>query len=131
MAEVGQALFALLTTDPATSALIGNRVMPLRLMDTQTIPAITYQQIAGPRVTTHDEPNNSLAQTSYQLDIWAEDYDTMRAIAAAARVLLNGYKGTAGGLTLQAVLITDEREDSDGETRLYRIIQTYAIWHEG
>lgn len=132
--DAGAALYAKLAATAGVSALVGTRITPLRLMDATDLPAIAYTQISGPRILTHDEAaGSSLAQKRYQLDAWAETYAEAHAIALQVRTALDGYRGTvtsgADSLTLQGVLIEGERDDYDPETRIYRVIQEYTVWH--
>ena len=134
--DSSQALYTLLATNAGVSAIVGARVTPMRLMDVTDLPALSYTQVSGPRITTHDESAaNSLAQKRYQIDCWANSYAVARQLADAVRTIADGYKGTvtqgADSLTIQGILIAGERDDYDAETRIYRIIQEYDYWHGG
>lgn len=131
--DCGEALYTKLTGTAAIAALVVARVYPLMLPPTVTLPAISYTEVSGPRVTTHDEASGGLAHKRYQVDSWATTYSGAKALSKQVRVALNGFSGAvshgADSLTLQASLIAEERDDYDAETGIYRVIQDYIIWH--
>jgi hypothetical protein len=84
MIETG--LYALLSTEPSITALVGTRVYPLILPTDGTFPAITYQIVGGqsfPTLTT-----TGLQKIRLQVDCWATDaYLT----AASVRVVVTKF----------------------------------------
>lgn len=79
-------------------ALVGDRVHPLRLPQTPTLPAIVYTVIDDPDRWGH----HGFARV--QVTAWAATYATAKAVITAARAQLRGYAGAT---------VTDRIEDID------------------
>jgi hypothetical protein len=132
--DVEQALVSKLVNTVAVSNLVSTRVHPLRLPDTATLPAITYQQVSAPVIATHDESAaTALTHARYQLDAWAASYAGSVALGKAIFDALHGYKGTitigADSFIIQGCLRTDKRTNNDAETALYWLSQDFVIWY--
>ncbi|MFO8014744.1 MAG: DUF3168 domain-containing protein, partial [Phycisphaerae bacterium] len=74
-----------------------------------------------------------LASARVQVDCWAGEYDEAKALAEAVRAALNGYQGTAGGVTVQWIGLEgegDEAETEKGATDLtvYRVRMDFEVW---
>lgn len=75
---------------PAVSALIGSRLYPNIIPQGAPNPAMTYQQISGPR--QHDMQGAvGFAKARYQINCWAETYAKAKELAEVVRQVLDGY----------------------------------------
>jgi len=133
--DVEQALVYKLVNTTAVSNLVGTRVHALRLPDTATLPAVTYQEISAPIEATHDEATtNALTHSRHQFSAWATSYSACVALAKAIFDTLHGFSGVvtsgADSFTIQACLRAARRKDFDPETGLYWISQDFITWYE-
>lgn len=127
--EPGNALFAILTADTAVAALVVARIYPVTAPQNVTKPYAVYQRIGGIRNRSLDGPDG-LARPRYQIDAWSLDIDEARAIAAAIRRAIDGFRGQSAGLTIGEILMDDEPfEDFEPDTLLYRVSADYIVWH--
>jgi hypothetical protein len=80
----------ILAVAPVVSNLIGSRIYPNIVPQKAPMPAITYQQISGPRL--HDMQGAvGLAKARYQINCWAVSYAGAKELAEAVRLTLDGY----------------------------------------
>jgi hypothetical protein len=80
----------ILAAAPVVSNLIGSRIYPNIVPQKAPMPAITYQQISGPRL--HDMQGAvGLAKARYQINCWAVSYAGAKELAEAVRLVLDGY----------------------------------------
>lgn len=117
MTNAGPLLVAELTTDPRTSALVGDRVVPKRMEEQGEFPQIVYHRISGPHQYSQDG-DTGLQSPRYQLDIWARDPDSADAVAEAVIDVLSGR--SFGGVTF--TIIVGDRDDYEPPTGFYRRI---------
>lgn len=126
---IEQGLITFLLEDPVLNALIGNRLHPLTLPQTPTLPAIVWQRISGPREHSHSGPSQ-LAHPRFQFACWSKNLLEAIQVAEALRIRLDGYSGAMGNETAYAVFILDDHDMYDPETGLPRRIVDYRIWHK-
>lgn len=82
-----EAIVAWLTDDNAFFALVGDRVYPIKLPATPTLPAVTYQLVSETYDAIQDGPG--LAQPRYRFNVWADHFRELDAIVKAIRRLFN------------------------------------------
>lgn len=113
----GHAFYAELTTDPRTTGLIGDRVLPKKLDEDGEFPQVVYHRISAPRQYSQ-AGDTGLVTARYQFDVWARDPDAADAAADALIDVLSGR--SFGGITF--TFIVNDRDDYEPETGLYRRI---------
>ncbi len=113
-------LVTTLTGNGAVSALVAARVYPLRLPETRTLPAITYQFVTGGQVVS-SQGNNPTGNYHVQLDCWAAGYlvadDLARKVIAAL-----------DAATLFKAVHRDRRDDLDTVTEMPRVMLEFSLW---
>lgn len=117
-----------LTAHAGLSALIGDRLYPMRLPEGVTFPAMTYQRISTPRMRSHSGPSG-LASPRFQYDCWDVTYAGAGAVARELRLALDGYRGGMGQIETFANFLEDERDDFDPATDQFRVIVDAIVWH--
>lgn len=89
-------LTAYIATQTTVTALIGTRFEPVLNVQSQTLPAVSYQVISGPADYTHD----GLGLTFWRVQLCVTDltYAGVVAVADALRTVLAGkrWTGVAG-----------------------------------
>lgn len=108
-ATIEEAVVARLLAVSGVTDLASSRIGPPPLDQDATLPAIVYQRISSNRTLALDGPTGK-GEARIQLTCWAETYPAAVALGNAARIALNGYRGTvtvAGGETLavQGILV--------------------------
>ena len=128
------ALVAELTkTGTTLYGLVGSRIYPLRLPQGATLPAIRYQRISTPRYHAMGGDSN-LSSPRMQLDIFAETYGSAKAVSEALRKKLQNFSGTMGTTSVNvsnvAVLLLDQSENTEEDTKHTRIRMDFSIYHD-
>lgn len=135
---IQQALFAHLSTDPAVAPLVagaGGRVrifplvIPQRQFDEQQLDCMVYSVSDTQRDVSYCGTQR-LVRSVIDIDCYSQAYDTARALAAAVRGALADYSGLMGGVAdVRTANITSEADLLDIEPGIYRVAQTWSIWH--
>jgi hypothetical protein len=132
MADVEEAVYAILKAASGVTTLVGGssspRIYPNVVPQDAALPAMAYQRISSYRRATHGSPA-SLARPRIQITMMAESYSQVKGVAAAVREALDGYVGTPGGVTVQAVLSEDETDEFGSSNNLHVVRQDWMIWH--
>ena len=128
--QVEQALRSLII------GLAGGAVFGGIAPETQRAPFITFQRVSGSKVRDINGPSG-LAQTTFQIDAYDDDYVGNKTLADDIRKILDGFRGTVtigpdsidvGGVSMQG-----ERDFVESETdpKLYRASVDYLFtYHE-
>ena len=108
------ALVLLLLANSGVTSICAQRIHAIT--DPQNIarPKLTYQRLRTDRSTetggfTNGGPTGH-AVAVIQIDAWADELLTAKQLATAARKALNGFTGTQGGIWIDSMQVTDERE---------------------
>lgn len=117
------ALVAHLKADSAITAICADRITPLVRDRDGTLPAATYQRLAGIPATDLDGLDGNLIEARMQIDCWARGYDEVRALAEAIRTRLQ----TAAS-TFHAVTHFDQDFYED-DTRIFQVSLDITIWY--
>jgi hypothetical protein len=99
-----------LLADAGFAAVCGDRLYPVTIPQTASLPAVSYQSVGGPSgERNHDGPG--IRQARLQYTCTADDYADAKAAAAAIRTALWGYTGAMGAITIEDCEVT---ADIDG-----------------
>lgn len=101
------ALYDILVNYPAVNMLVDTGIYPNIVPQDASMPAITYQQISGPR---HHDLNNTIGMVNarYQFTCWAETYAEAKEVAAAVRLALDNYSGTSLETVIDIIHLDNE-----------------------
>jgi hypothetical protein len=140
--DFGTFLVSWVATRPDLSALVSSRVGPWQSGQSDTsAERITYQKVSGGNWKSLRGPSG-VARERYQLNCLAP---TQQRAARLAQLVkghkndrrLDGYSGTVGGVTVQACLLDDEREEPNAPAfgqqtpNQYAVQQDYQVaWEE-
>lgn len=93
-----------LVNDVFLNMLIGTSIYPNIVPQGADIPAITYQQISGPRL--HDMQGAvGMCKARYQINCWAASYAAAKELAEAVRLTLDGYSSEG---TIKVIHLANE-----------------------
>jgi hypothetical protein len=125
MFEAG--LVSLLNATAGLTAIVGNRIYPVKLPDeTESFPALTYQVVSA-------SPEWALDRTKYeekrvQFDAWANLYGDCKAVAKQLEYALDGFDGTLPDGTRVISTIGDVQIDEwQSDARVHRLIAEYIF----
>lgn len=122
---VEAALRAYLVGNSGVHALVGERVYTQTMPQDGQLPAITFQRVST--VAVNSRADNSFGQVRVQIDGWADsDWET-KALRAAIRSAMKGFK-MASGPRVSGARLRDSRDLHDQETRRWRVLMDYMIW---
>ena len=94
------------------------------------MPAVCYTTIAAVRIAALTQ-DTDLVETLVQIDCYAETYPEVRDVHQAVRSAMQRYEGTNAGVVIDDVVLEDERDIREEETKLFRTSVDYLItWRE-
>ena len=120
------ALFTILST-AATNA--GSRVYPQRNEQQPVVsPYIVYSLVSRVPTYTRDGDDSQNAD-DYQLDLCGATPEAVRLLETQVKSAMSFYSGTADGASIGRIMITNEQDDFETGTDLYRKIVDVRVWH--
>lgn len=126
-AELEKGLYSKLTGN-SPQTLAASRVYPI-LPQAVTFPAIRYQRINT--VRSHAlNATVGVTEATIQLDCMAESYSEAKTLADSVRVILHGFRGAMGTLTVRLASLDTENDfyEQDGDRVTHWVTQRYRIW---
>lgn len=107
---IDEGLVAYLLQSAGVTDLIGTRLRPGRLKQSDTLPAVTYTVLS--ELTDYGlSASSGLPVRRLQLDVWGQTYTSAQTVALKFRDLLNGYRGLMGDVYVQCSRVEDTRSD--------------------
>ena len=132
-ANIWKALPHFLESNGGLSALVSTRIYPMRLPQTATLPAITYQDVSLAVTQAHKE-KSSLPRPRFQFTISGGTVESVDNVGTALKNAIDGYQGNMGTgsyiTEVEACLLKNEFSNDDPETRLYLRYQDYVIQYK-
>lgn len=122
-------------TTPDLARLVGLRVYPVLAPASAALPFVIYQRSQIERSQTLSRPMG-VPRVSVQLDVYAATYEQAREIADALRANLDGWAGSAYGVSVKHVALESERDgfvqlDGSELPPVYQVTQTFDVsWQE-
>lgn len=126
--SVSTAVVAALMGDTPYTDLVSTRLYPSVLPPKVTLPAATYNKVAGTGGTT---TGPDLVMTRFQFDSFADTYLEAEDIGVKAYEALRRYSGTSDGLVIADVQMDYNQTVYDDVANLYRDIMDFKIWTNG
>ena len=105
-------LFQRLTSQTAVSSLIGARVYPLIAPQGTPLPLVVYQRTGVQRPQSL-AGNVGNPVVTLQLTSYDTSYTSVKAIARAVRLAVDGWTGTTAGVTIQRTTLVTEADNVD------------------
>ena len=105
-------LFQRLTSQTAVSSLISSRVYPLIAPQGTPLPLVVYQRTAVERPQSLSG-NVGNPVVTLQLTTYGTSYTSVKSIARAVRIAIDGWTGTTAGVTIQRSTLRTEADGVD------------------
>lgn len=128
MADLETVLQTRLTGYAGLAALVGTRVYPIKLPQTPTMPAVSYQRIDGPR-ESGIASEHGMAHPRIQVDSWASTYGGAKAVAEQVRTALERWSDATTTPVVLDSFIEGDTDLYESEVELYRVSMDFVIWH--
>lgn len=124
-----------LLDDSGIAAVVSDRVFPIILKQGEKRASIVYQRISGLGDHNMQQPTG-LNRPRYQIDCWSLTTAEANSLANLVKERIDGFRGEMpygtnspqSFVTVLGVFFTDEREDYDAASMLYRVSRDYLIW---
>lgn len=135
--SIGDDLLTYLKTQSTITDIVGSgsaaRIRPLRLMQSDSLPAIRYVFPFGDSVE-HLGGGSGLGKPHLQVDCYAASYGAANALAEAVRLVLQAFRGTMGSTFVNGVSLVNRLEQYEdavdaSDTGKHRVILEFEITH--
>lgn len=125
-----EALVARLLAAVAISEIVATRVNWGFRVQAEALPAITLFNVSPGRTYTFKGPS-ALSGPRVQVDCWASDFATAKALTRAVIVTLEP-PATVAGINFQGAFLANERgpstEDLGGGRVVHRVSLDFFVW---
>ena len=132
MATIEGSFYTKLAADDTVGGYVGTRIYQGQAPQNPTMPYIVYNRASGIPLFSSTQPLPTF-HTIWQVDNIAGAINTVRALADGTREEMNGWTNESSPEVGRCFLtneINDFDSPADGsEIGIFRIIQTYSIWH--
>ena len=130
MADVEDALVALLNADGTVSGLISDRLYPFVAPSGAALPYGVYRMDGAPRERVFGTTPPGTVHARFEFEWVASTPIKARALAKAAAAVLNQHQAAAGTPIIDGVFLTNEW-DEPGDVKDHRFIrvQEYTVHH--
>lgn len=105
-------LYQRLASQTAVSSLIGTRVYPLLAPQGTPMPLVVYQRTGVDRPQSLSG-NVGNPVVTLQLTTYGTSYTSVKSIARAVRLAVDGWTGTTAGVTIQRSTLVTEADGVD------------------
>lgn len=108
----------------------GSRISPIKRAHGEALPALVYQQIAGPRVRSHSG-DSGLVHPTIQFTAWGKTYAQAKTLAKQLIAALESYHGTTGSTIFEASFVELEQDGVAPDANDFFVTVDVIIWHGG
>jgi hypothetical protein len=119
MTTLEEGIYAHLTGQAAFSELAGDRLYPQTLPQNPTYPAVRYLVASARLPMAHDGPGD-LKSDRIQFDCYGASKQQVKQLVNAVRRILNGFRGTMGGVAVHGVFFLNEVDLYGDQSEVYR-----------
>lgn len=130
MEETPNVVRYLLLQSANVTALVGQRVSANKADQAATFPFIIYRRTNADFANSKDG-NSGLARVIVEVEVYASNYDTLVATAAAARRAIDNQKGTIDGHDIKLIqyeATRDQYQDAAEYDGIHMLQQDYLIY---
>jgi len=128
MAQLEPAIVEHLLDDSNVTALIGDRLYPVRITQNVQPPCVAYRKIDV--LTDHAyRTANGLSGTRIRFDCFAKSVKESKTIAEKLVTSLDGLIDTILGVAIHGTLYLDEFDGYNDEAKLFVVSVDFRFWH--
>lgn len=128
MAELEAAIYTRLAAYGNLTALTSTRFYPVIVPQNPTYPLVTYQRTDGPREHCISEDSNAVCPT-LQIDSWGKTYASAKAVATQVRAALQRWDDASALPVVLDCLLESDEDNYEPDAGVFRVSQTWEIWH--
>jgi len=125
---VDLAIYGLLSEADELARLSNGRVYPIIGPQNVINPFITYERSSTVRVSALADDTN-LAHAIFQISAWSNSRDEVVNTALQIRGVMQRFKGTNSGITIEDVYIQNEVDLYDSVSKLFQVSMDFEIWY--
>lgn len=115
----GKVIYNLLSNSSVTN-YVGTKIYPMRRLQEEDLPAITYSQISNTPTNTKDGP--SLLDTErFTIHVWSKNYLTALTISNIVRTTFDRYSGTVEDVVVDSASFVDENQMYEDWSEVHHI----------
>jgi hypothetical protein len=124
---IEEALRTALAADATLTAITSSRIYPVVAPQGTAAAYVTYEKVTGNPHHDHGGSGNlRWARISYMCH--APTYSQAKAMAAAIRTLLDGYRGTLSGVSIGSILSEEDADIGlDDQTRMQLVAVDFMV----
>lgn len=128
MAELEAALHTRLTAYGGLTALTSTRIYPLIVPQSPTYPCVTYQRTDGPREHALGA-DMGIPHPTIEISSWGKTYASAKAIATQVRGALQRWDDSGASPAVLDCLLESDEDNYESDAGVFKVIQTWTIWH--
>lgn len=113
-----------LAADSGITAVVADRVYPMKLPNAVTLPAVTYQEISDEPQTALDGTDGKLIRFRMQINCWAASYTAAKTLAELVRIRLQ-----TGAATFKAIPLPSGQDVYEENTKRFGFYRDFAFWY--
>lgn len=128
------ALIGYLKADAGITAIVSDRVYPLRRLQGSDYPAVMVTRVSGAPLYAEDG-EVGLQSARVQVDSWAMNYTQAKDLAQLVRSRISAFSGVHSGINFSYIMLDEERDlsESGANAAEYptRIAMDFIVWTRG
>jgi len=140
MADVAEGIFSLMDDHAGLNTLVDDRIYPNVARQEAIVPYVVYRKVSNPGIHAMGS-DPSISSPRMQVSSIDRTYAGAKAVAAQVALALPRGSTTAGGLTIQDILLDNDFDlhnpdvvvtnaAGDEVTGAHEVIQDFIVWHE-
>jgi len=126
---IEQAIYARLSGFTALTDLVGTRISHAVIPQTEAYPQVAFTRISTRRYPAMNA-NATVATSRVQVNVYGTTAKEAQTVAKQVRAALSRYRGTSGGVVVQAILDEAEHTDYDADIQKHRVILEFMASFE-
>lgn len=131
--SIAEALYSRLINYSDLTDLTGTNIFRLQAPEATPFPNVTFGKISNESVHAMGS-DAGLEGPVFQVDVWAENTDSMDDVSEQIKAAYQGFSGTVAGVVIQRIFFDDELEIPDEDTNKVKIIyhnaMDFTVWYE-
>lgn len=127
--SVEKQLYTRLSTYTPLTAIVSNRIYPVKLPQNVTLPAVSYFRVSTDR---HSAMGEDIADVTsrFQVSAWGQTYTSVRSIADVVRAALERYSVNGADATIVTIFYINEQDLYEDDLQIYQLAMDFRIHYE-